>query len=130
MLDNSLLHQLMIVNYQSTSLQLQSCGPLDHPHHHLCTPQHQSFLKNHCQHFSSIRLLSNLCRTATTNRCYSSAQRMYVGCKIKMSTYCGNNKKPCGGEFYPFLSGPFASIYGRSGCYYHQHIPRVYGRNI
>ena len=42
---------------------------------------------------SSIRLLSYLCRTTSTYRCYSGANREYVGCKIKISTLCRNNKR-------------------------------------
>ena len=86
MLDSSLLHQPMIITYQSTSLQLQSYGPplhLLHLHHHLYTPQHHNIHKNHCFILSPVRLLPNICRPATTNRCYPGSQRMHVGARLR-----------------------------------------------
>ena len=131
MLDSPLLHQLIIITYQSTSLQLQNYGlPLHlfHHHHHLYTAPHH----NIAFILSSVRLLPIICRPATTNRCYPGPQRMHVGCKVKMPTCCGLGKRPNGGESYPFLTGPFTSMCGRPRPEYnhHQHSTRICRRNI
>ena len=81
---------------------------------------------------SSARLFLIICRPATTNRCYPGPQRMHVGCKVKMPTCCGVDKRPNGGKSYLLLAGPTTSKCGRPrpGYNHHQHSTRICRRNI